>query len=184
MRPHKIEPYRSVFDAIAGPGCPLCRYMRNYQAKCVQASLDPRPKGICNFHAWAIAAIHDRLDASQVFLNLLSSASLGGSMDCDICLRLAKEDGTQLRLVSASFKTLSTVHWLNTYGEICIPHSIELRKQVSLVHTPVIDRAVARYRDKLIRSLQDQQGVDIEGAGWGVLGHAAEFLAGQRGLYR
>jgi hypothetical protein len=55
---------------------------------------------------------------------------------------------------------------------------------VPATHLPMIDKAIARYRDKLVRSLQEQQGVDIEGAGWGVLGHAAEFLAGQRGLYR
>lgn len=184
MRSHKIEPYRSVFDAITGPGCPLCRYMRNYQAKCVQASLNPRPTGVCNFHAWAIAAIHDRLDASQVFLNLLSSASLGNSTHCDICQRLEKEDKAQLRLIGHSFKTMQAVQWLNTYEEICIPHSLELRKFAPAVHLHLIDKAIARYRDKLMRTLQEQQGVDIEGAGWGVLGHAAEFIAGQRGLYR
>jgi hypothetical protein len=184
MRSHKIEPYRSVFDATSDSGCPLCRYMRNYQAKCVQASLTPRPTGICNFHAWAIAAIHDRLDASQVFLNLLSSFSLGSDAPCDICVRLEKEDVVQLRLIGNSFKKMTPVQWLTTYGEICIPHSLELRKIVPATHLPMIDKAIARYRDKLVRSLQAQQGVDIEGAGWGVLGHAAEFLTGQRGLYR
>jgi hypothetical protein len=184
MRLHKIESYRSVFDALSGLGCPLCRYMRNYQTKCVQASLNPRPTGICNFHAWAIAAIHDRLDASQVFLNLLSSASLGASMHCDICRRLEKEDVVQLRLIGNSFKTMAAVQWLSTYGEICIPHSLELRKIVPVLHLHLIDKANAHYRDKLTRSLQEQQGVDLEGTGWGILGHAAEFIAGQRGLYR
>jgi hypothetical protein len=184
MRPHKIEPYRSVFDATAGTGCPLCRYMRNYQAKCVQESLEPRPTGICNFHAWAIAAIHDRLDASRVFLNLLSSVSLGNDSPCDTCQRLAKEDSAQLQLVISSFKAMSAVQWHKTYGEICIPHGLELRKKVSAVHIPIIEEVISRYRDNLIRGLQEQQKTDLEGAGWGALGHAAEFLAGQRGLYR
>ena len=51
-------------------------------------------------------------------------------------------------------------------------------------HLPLIEKAIARYRDNLMRSLREQQWVDIEGAGCSVLGHAAEFLAGQRGLYR
>lgn len=184
MRSHKIEPYRSVFDATAGPGCALCRYMRNYQAKCVQASLNPRPTGICNFHAWAVAAIHDRLDASQVFMNLLSSASLGSITSCDICTRIEKEDVSQLRLICNSFKTLTSAQWLHLYGEICIPHSLELRKIAPAVNVHIIDKAIAQYREKLVRTLQEQQGMDIEGAGWGILGHAAEFLAAQRGLYR
>lgn len=184
MRSHKIESYRSVFDATSDSGCPLCRYMRNYQAKCVQTSLTPRPAGICNFHAWAIAAIHDRLDASQVFLNLLSSFSLSKNAPCDICLRLEKEDAVQLKLMGDSCKKMTPVQWLTTYGEICIPHSLELQKIVPATHLPMIDKAIASYRDKLVLSLQEQQGVDIEGAGWGVLGHVAEFLAGQRGLYR
>jgi hypothetical protein len=86
--------------------------MRNYQAKCVQASLTPRPTGICNFHAWTIAAIHDRLDASQVFLNLLSSFSLGSDAPCDICVRLEKEDVVQLRLIGNSFKSMTPIQWL------------------------------------------------------------------------
>jgi hypothetical protein len=79
---------------------------------------------------------------------------------------------------------MSTVVWANTYGEICIPHGLELRKKVSAIQLPFVEKAITRYRDNLIRSLQEQQEVDLEGVGWGVLGHAAEFLAGQRGLYR
>jgi hypothetical protein len=52
---------------------------------------------------------------------------------------------------------------------------------VPATHLPMIDNAIARYRDKAKPRLQEQQGVEIEGAGWGVLGHAAELLAGQRG---
>lgn len=184
MRSHKIEPYRSVFDATSGPGCPLCRYLRNYQAKCVQASLTPRPAGICNFHAWAIAAIHDRLDASQVFLNLLSSASMGQITQCGICERIEKEGLSQLQLICSSFKKTTPALWLTLYGEICIPHSLALRKIAPALYTHLIDKANALYRDRLVQNLQEQQSVDIEGAGWGILGHAAEFLTGQRGLYR
>lgn len=184
MRSHKVEPYRSVMDALVGSGCPLCRYLRNFQLKCVQAVLQPRPAGICNFHAWAVAATHDRLDASKVFLNLLTSQSLGGQPNCDICSRLAAEGVAQLRLISASFKTMTGQQWLNTYGEICIPHSAELRQKVPPAYVRLVDRAIATYRDRLIEAIRQQQEVDIEGPGWGVLGHAAEFLTGQRGLYR
>lgn len=184
MRSHKIEPYRSVLDALTDSGCPLCRYLRNFQFKCVQSILKPRPAGICNFHAWAIAATHDRLDASQVFLNLLTSQSLGGPPTCDICARLAVEAAAQFRLIIASFKTMTSERWLETYGEICVPHADELREKVSPSQAKLIDRAKALYRDRLLRTIKDQQGLDIEGPGWGVLGHAAEFLTGQRGLYR
>ena len=84
MKPHKVEHYRSVLDAASETGCQLCRYMRNYQAKCIQGDLDPAPKSICNFHAWSLAAVHDRMDASRVFLYLLSSQSLGVEAECDM----------------------------------------------------------------------------------------------------
>lgn len=184
MKPHKIEHYRSVLDAVAGPGCPLCRYMRNYQAKCIQGNIEPPPKGICNFHAWALAAIHDRLDASRVFLYLLSAQSLGGDGECDICLRLEKETTVQLQHLTSSITAASTDKPPNFYGELCIPHGRQLCEKVPAAYVATIENALEHYRERLISSLRGQQGTDFENSGWGILGHVAEFLTGQRGLYR
>jgi hypothetical protein len=184
MKPHKIEHYRSVLDAVAGPGCPLCRYMRNYQAKCIQGTIEPPPKGICNFHAWALAAIHDRLDASRVFLYLLSSQSLGDGVECDICLRLQKETAIQLQFLAASIAAAPADRPPNFCAEFCISHGRQLCERVPAASVPAIENALEQYRERLIRSLRGQQGIDFESSGWGVLGHAAEFLKGQRGLYR
>lgn len=181
MRSHKVEPYRSVMDALAGPGCPLCRYLKNFQLKCVQVTLSPRPSWICNFHAWAIAATHDKRDASLVFLKLVSSKSLGGEGVCDICAHIEKEDVAQLRLVATSFKTLSTERWLSAFGEMCIPHNLALRKNVPGEYIPTIDKALSSYRDRLVQTIQEQR---VDEGGGGILGRAAEFLTGQRGLYR
>lgn len=184
MKPHKVEHYRSVLDAASETGCQLCRYMRNYQAKCIQGDLDPAPKSICNFHAWSLAAVHDRMDASRVFLYLLSSQSLGVEAECEICLRVEEETAAQLQLLASTFTKVPAEMRLNLKGELCLPHARQLCKRLPAAYVSAIEAALEQYRKGLVMALRSQQRNDFDSSGWGILGHVAEFLTGQRGLYR
>jgi hypothetical protein len=187
MRTHKqLVIYQSILDVLQEPGCPFCRFLKEFQAALLQKHSEEDIHHLCNFHAWGLAAVQNAPTAAHVFLKLLDEPPPPSSADvgCDICREVLAEEDLRIReFVSCLTRTVVS-HWLKTAAVLCIPHGIKLRQQVPLLLTARIDTIIGNYRQLLTQELlQLSAEREVDRTGWGTLGRVAEFLVAQRGIH-
>lgn len=185
MRTNKIINYESILQVLGESGCPFCRFMKNFQAALLQ---DPKQKEIhhlCNFHTWGIAATQRAPFAAGLFADLLAKQSdAPPASPCDICILLQLEEDRRIREFLGCAQHKLVVQWLRSQAALCMIHGTKLKQGASPVIASTIGAVMERYRTRLaedLTRLRDEY--QIESAEWGLLGHAAEFLASQRGLH-
>ncbi len=60
MRTHRhLVIYESILQTLNEPGCPFCRFLKEFQAARLQSPKDVAIHHVCNFHAWGLAAVRD-----------------------------------------------------------------------------------------------------------------------------
>jgi len=184
MRANRVVNYESILQALGEPGCPFCRFMKNYQAALMQ---DPSQKSVyhlCNFHTWGLAATQRAASAARLFLILLDKPEeAANGSPCDICVLLGLEEERRIREFISCLHHNLVVHWLRSQSVLCLSHGMKLKHGVPPTTAAVIDSTLERYRRQLTEELSELQDVyEPAETKWGALGHAAEFLASQRGL--
>ncbi len=186
MRAHRLIALpQSIEGLLHEPGCPFCRFLKDFQAIHLQGDSAKEIRRLCNFHAWGVAAVQDAQAAADVFLELVNE---NGSIaehrpGCDVCRKVIDEEDRRIREFITLLGKPEVVRWLRTEAVFCIPHAVKLRQKVPLTLTARIDMIIENYRDELkddLVQLRNNPGPDR--TGWGALGRAAEFLVGQRGL--
>ncbi|MGO8720943.1 MAG: hypothetical protein ACLQMO_17275 [Acidobacteriaceae bacterium] len=187
MRTHKqLVAHRSILQVLQEPGCPFCRFLKEFQTLRLQDRREKEIRRLCNFHAWGLAAVQDTPSAAHLFLKLLeepASASNGDS-GCDICREILAEEDLRIREFLSCLAREDVSYWLRTEAALCIPHGTKLRRQVPVALTSRIDAMIESYRRRLERELlQLSKEPEADRAGWGSLGRTAEFLVAQRGLH-
>ena len=66
MRTHRtLVVYQSILEVLQEPGCPFCRFLKEYQATRLQNHLKESIHRLCNFHTWGLAAVQNALAAAQ-----------------------------------------------------------------------------------------------------------------------
>ena len=185
MRTNKIINYESILQVLGETGCPFCRFMKNFQAALLQ---DPTQKEIyhlCNFHTWGIAATQRAPFAAGLFVNLLAKQSDAPlASPCDICILLQIEEDRRIREFLGCAQHKLVVQWLHSQAALCMIHGTKLKQGASPVIASTIGAVMERYRTRLAEDLSRlRDEYQSESAEWGLLGHAAEFLASQRGLH-
>ena len=186
MRAHRmLVAHESIEQVLHEPGCPLCRFLKDFQAIHLQEDSARELHRLCNFHAWGLAAVKDASTAAEVFLRLVSETDpcSNGRTECDLCRKVDIEEDRRIRELATLLGKPQVVQWLRTEAVFCIPHAIKLRQKVSLFLAPRIDTIITNYRQQLrdeLNQLRHEPGPDR--SGWGALGRAAEFLVAQRGL--
>jgi hypothetical protein len=184
MRTNKVLNYESILQVLGEPGCPFCRFMKNFQSALLQ---DPGEKDLhrlCNFHTWGLAATQRAASAAQLFLNLVTKQSSTFTCPCDICVLLEIEEDRRIREFVSCLHHKLVAQWLRSQAVLCLIHGTKVRRGAPLVTAPMIDAIMERYRARLIEDLtrlRDEYQPDS--AQWGLLGHVAEFLVSQRGLH-
>jgi len=126
MRLSKPVEIRGISQTLAGSNCPVCAFLRNSQSALLQGGLAPeRVAGICNFHAWAVAAAVNVINAAKVFQHLLR-IGCDGSMACSFCERLREAEQAQLRgLVGEMDRHLVVLDWMKHHGILCRPRQAD-----------------------------------------------------------
>ncbi len=91
--------YQSILDVLHEPGCPFCRFLKEYQAARLQNHSDQEIHHLCNFHTWGLAAVQNALTAAQVFIKLVDEPAPISSDDalCDICKDVFAEEDRRIR---------------------------------------------------------------------------------------
>lgn len=187
MRTHRqLAFYQSILDTLSEPGCPFCRFLKDYQAARLQHHSENPIHTLCNFHAWGLAAVQNALTAAQVFIDLVESASTkaDGKVECDLCAEIATEEDRRIREFVGCIQKRNVLDWLRQSAVLCIPHGIKLRRQLPLVLSARIETILENSRRELVEELETLRNTpQANRPGWGALGRAAEFLVSQRGLH-
>jgi hypothetical protein len=186
VRTHRqLVVYQSILQVLHETGCPVCRFLKEYQAARLQNRSESETHRLCNFHAWGPAAVQDAPAAAQAFIGILSQPELNanGTQACDVCNEVTAEEDLRIRELATCLHRPAVADWLRQEAVLCIPHATKLRRQVPLALVSRIDAVVQNYRHQLeeeLDQLRSEPGMDRNG--WGALGRAAEFLVSQRGL--
>ena len=186
MRAHRLITLPHSIGAILHePGCPFCRFLKDFQAIHLQGDSAKEIRHVCNFHAWGIAAVQDAQGAVEVFLGLVNEDGFISEQrpDCDVCRKVRDEEDLRIRELVTLLGRPDIVKWLRMEAVFCIPHALKLRQKVPLTLTARIDMIIENYREQLreeLLQLRNNPGPDR--SGWGALGRVAEFLVAQRGL--
>jgi len=180
MRTHKqLVVYQSILEVLQEPGCPFCRFLKEYQAARLQSHSKENIHRLCNFHAWGLAAVQNAPAAAQVFIRLVDEPAEVSQSDsrCDICREVLAEEELRLREFVSCLARNDVSEWLRGSAALCIPHGLKLRRQVPPVLTARIDTIIESYRQQLAQDLEHlRDEKEPDKAGWGALGRAAEFL--------
>lgn len=187
MRTHRqLVVHQTILQVLQEPGCPFCRFLKEFQTARLQNHPKENIHRLCNFHAWGLAAVQDALAAAQVFIELVDQRVEPSNTDagCDICAEVLAEEELRLREFAGCLGRNDVTRWLRESAALCIPHGLRLRQQVPPVLGARIDTIIEKYRQQLAEELKHLS-AEPEGdrAGWGALGRAAEFLVSQRGLH-
>jgi hypothetical protein len=184
MRTNKIANYESILQVLGEPGCPFCRFMKNYQAALMQ---DPSPKEIhslCSFHTWGLAATQGAASAAQLFVKLLEKqCECVAPSACDICVLLALEEDRRIREFIGCLHHKLVAQWIRSQSVLCFAHGSKLQHGSPPVTAALLQSIMENCREQLLEELSQLRSDRVPSeTKWGALGRAAEFLVSQRGL--
>lgn len=175
MKAVKVKNYESILQVLGEPGCPLCSYMKNFQASLMQEPGQKEIQHLSSFHTWGIAASQRVLSAVQVFLDLLAKPPASQSSMCDVCMLLQVEEDQRIRELLACVQHKPVAQWLRSQAVLWLVHGTKLKLSAPPVLASAIDIIIEKHRNQLIETLhriRDEYRPDSPQ--WGALGHAAE----------
>jgi hypothetical protein len=187
MKPVELD---RISQVLAKGACPICAYLKNDQAALLRGELPPEQViGLCNFHAWALAAAVDRESVVQIFLNALhrqAPEAKGAADQCSVCDHLVQREVVHIKDLIEQMKGGLVLDWMKLQGTFCRLHAEHVRELAPLTFHPVIDEIMERSSHTLEAELENllRRTESDKGTGGGVLGRAAEFLVSQRGINR
>ncbi len=186
MRVETPAAKRKIVDAFAKGSCPICSVLREFQNSLAENVQPEAIQRLCNQHTWALARDGDALAVCEVFLSAMdaNSESSGSSHTCSHCLAMRNEIEERLTEFLAEMRRSSSRSWMAEYGCLCLRHAEELRARADEPLRTLIEDIVKRNKSELQQQLADYGHRVKQGqhAGGGLLGRAAEFLVGQRGV--
>jgi hypothetical protein len=184
MRAHEIKEYDSVLQALSEPGCPICAFLKNAQAKLLQQENIEEIFQLCNAHAWGVAAVRQTETAARIFLSLLENGRDGGSRECSICLLLEQEEILRTQELIANLQRRPVVEWMKKHGVLCLPHGSKLKVSAPISARALIELVLKRRTSELRTALTHLISDAAHGSpgNSGLLGKAAEYLVAQRGI--
>lgn len=185
MRLSKPLNYDSLVQALGRGGCVICSFLRNHQAELLQAAPSPDLGSLCNYHGWVLAAGGDGEKAARTFLRMLEANTVStDTTSCDVCASLRDEESTRLSELAALLERNFVRNWMDAHGGLCSYHA-----GLTASRLPDAQKsAVLAMQQKQAATLKSELNaflsqLKVEShSGGGVLGRAAEFLFGQRGV--
>jgi hypothetical protein len=192
MRP-EASTGASVSQALTKGACPICGILKDFQWTLVETARPLAGLRLCNFHGWALARSRGKLSRATpgesvtvVFLEMLKGPLTGKvtGEECFLCHRVVEEEVARLRELAQKFQSVMFAQWMKTQGSLCLEHTRKVKEFVPLRLRTLVDEIVERNRAELEQELEafrEQLKHGIHEGG-GLLGRAAEFLVGQRGL--
>jgi hypothetical protein len=174
--------------AVRG-SCPVCCAIKHFHESLPGRLRTVAHPQLCNFHAWLLAKSAQAEVAASLFLNALKTketiAASTSPSSCAGCGKIHEEEAERLKEVTRELEQNSpTGMWLKDHARVCLRHMLALKKQVPASLGKTLDEMSKRGAAELELELREflQQARQGDHSGGGVLGRAAEFLVGQRGI--
>lgn len=142
MRAHRQIVLPQSIEALPHePGCPFCRFLRDFQAIHLRGDPARDVHCLCNFDDWGVTAVQDAQAAADVSLELVDE---NGSIverrpGCDVCRKTIDEEDRRIRELVTLLGKPGVVRWLQAEAVFCIPHAVKLRQE-STINTNCTDR--------------------------------------------
>jgi len=193
MKAETAMPGTIVSRALMKGACPVCGILKDFQWTLAETTKPQSDLRLCNFHCWALARSRGKLSRStpgesvtNVFLGMLKGSLLGkvNTEECTLCHHIFEEEVARLRELAQKLQSAMFAQWMKSQGTLCLDHARKLKELVPLRHRTLIDEVVERNRSQLegeLETFREQLKHGVHDGG-GLLGRAAEFLVGQRGL--
>lgn len=193
MKAEAISAGASINEALTKGSCPVCGILKDFQWTLTETTQPQADLRLCNFHGWALVRSRGKLSRStpgecvtNVFLAMLKKppAAKVGTDECSLCRHVLEEEISRLRELAHKLQSGMFAQWMKTQGTLCIDHAEKLKEFVPIRLRTLVDEIVERNRAELEQELEaflEQLRHGIHEGG-GLLGRAAEFLVGQRGL--
>ena len=193
MKADAISPGVGINQALTKGSCPVCGLLKDFQWTLTETTHPQVDLHLCNFHGWALARSRGKLSRStpgesvtNVFLAMLKKPLTGkvSTDECSLCRRVLEEEISRLRELAHKLQGAMFAQWMKTQGTLCIDHAEKVKEFVPIRLRTLVDEIVERNRTELEQELEafrEQLRHGIHEGG-GLLGRAAEFLVGQRGL--
>lgn len=183
----------SINQALVKGTCPVCGILKDFQWTLVETARPEPNLRLCNFHGWAMARSRGKLSratpgetVTSVFLGMLKKPLAGkvSSDECSLCHRVLEEEVARLRELAQKLQATMLAQWMKTQGTLCLDHAEKVKEFVPSRLRTLVDEVVERNRAELEQELETFREQLRHGIheGGGLLGRAAEFLVGQRGL--
>lgn len=193
MKAEASIPGTGVSQALTKGTCPICAILKEFQWTLAETARPQAHLRLCNYHGWTLARSRGKLSRStpgesvtNVFLEMLKAPLAGKvtSEECTLCHRVLEEEVTRLRELAEKLQGAMFAQWMKSQGTLCLEHARKVKEFVPLRLRTVVDEIVERNRAELERELENFREQLRHGIheGGGLLGRAAEFLVGQRGL--
>ena len=193
MKAEAIATGVGINQALTKGACPVCGSLKDFQWTLTETTHPQADLRLCNFHGWALARSRGKLSRStpgesvtNVFLGMLKKPLMGkvGSDECSLCRRVLEEEISRLRELAHKLQEAMFAQWMKTQGTLCIDHAEKVKEFVPIRLRTLVDEIVERNRTELEQELEAFREQLRHGVheGGGLLGRAAEFLVGQRGL--
>jgi hypothetical protein len=193
MKAESLTPGANLSQALTKGVCPICGILKDFQWTLVETTRPQSDLRVCNFHGWSLARSRAKISRSTpgesvttVFLEMLKPPLVGkvNSEECTLCHRVLEEEVTRLRELAQNLQATMFAKWMKSQGTLCLEHSRKVKEFVPLRLRTLVDEIVERNRAELQQELESfleqlKHGIH---EGGGLLGRAAEFLVGQRGL--
>jgi hypothetical protein len=193
MKAEASMPGASLIQAPTKGTCPICATLKDFQWTLAEATRPESNLRLCNYLGWAVARSRGKLSRStpgesvtSVFLGMLKGSLVGkvASEECTLCHRVLEQEVTRLRELAQKLQSAMFAQWMKGQGTLCLEHARKIKEFVPLRSRTAINEIIERNRAELEQELESfleqlRHGIH---EGGGVLGRAAEFLVGQRGL--
>jgi hypothetical protein len=164
--------------------CPLCSVLREFQAIAVE-KIDPTSAGpLCNFHCWSVANSAPAMVALSVYSNMLLTGNREPTAECLICNAIHAEEEKRISEFIDDLQKVRFREWMTRFGGLCHIHGTRLKQTVPPEFQATIIAIIDRNTTELDQQLREYAATIEAGdhSGGGVLGKAAAFLVGYRGL--
>jgi hypothetical protein len=180
VRTHRqLVVYETILQALREPGCPFCRFLKEFQAERLQNHPQGKIHHLCNFHAWGFAAVQNAANVADVFIHLINEFpnAAGEEVGCRICEEVLAEENLRMREFVGHWKEAEVALWLRNDAVLCMPHGLKLKQKAPLALAARVDEIMSRNCQILAEQLEHlRDEPDPDRVGWGALGRAAEFL--------
>ena len=181
MRITRPLTYESMLQSANKGGCVICALLKSYQSALLEGLRPAELNALCNYHGWSVAAAAQARGAAEAFLHLLdTNADLASAAGCDFCGLIQKEEEIRLQELARIVDDPEVLDWMQTHSALCLPHAKRLPPAQSSEMLAIAAKSRGRLRNGL-KGFLGQLGRGDDSGG-GILGRAAEFLFGYRGM--